>query len=299
MTNDALHPQLPVAADSELISAHGMTLEGVASHYDDLDSFYREIWGEHVHHGLWLGGQETDTEAAENLVLMVAAAANLRPGMKVCDIGCGYGATAKILAQRYGVEVTGMTLSEVQCRYANEHNSVEGRTHFMVRDWYQNALPDRSFDAVISVESLEHMPDLPRFFSEASRILKPGGHLVATAWMSCENPGRLARSLFIDAISSEAQLAGIRPASAFLAAIGSGGFRNVEMQDLAKKVKRTWPLCIWRTVKGILTKPHYRRFIFSSDNPNRIFALTIFRIWFAYNLRIMRYGFFSADKPAD
>ena len=35
------------------------TIDGAASHYDDLDQFYREIWGEHVHHGVWFTGKES------------------------------------------------------------------------------------------------------------------------------------------------------------------------------------------------------------------------------------------------
>jgi tocopherol O-methyltransferase len=275
-----------------------MTNEGVASHYDDLDAFYREIWGEHVHHGVWHTGRESDTEAAENLVRMVAELGGIKAGTEVCDIGCGYGATAGILAERCGARVTGMTISDVQLRYAQEHNHVAGKTTFLLRDWYKNELPDAQFDVVISVESLEHMTDLPKFFSEAYRVLKPGGRLVCTAWMSCEHPGFLARKWLIDAITREAVLAGIRPASEFLAATKGAGFTNIQFEDIARKVKRTWPLCAWRTIKGLCTKPHYRRFLFSSRNPNRIFALTLFRIWTAYELGVQRYGVFAADKPA-
>jgi len=274
-----------------------MTNEGVASHYDDLDAFYREIWGEHVHHGVWHTGRESDLEAAENLVKIVAGLGRVKPGVQVCDIGCGYGATAKILTRDHGANVTGMTISGVQLRYANEHNSVPGRTTFLLRDWYENRLPDASFDIVLSVESLEHMADLPKFFSEAFRVMKPGGRLVCCAWMSCENPGAISRKLLLDAIIREAQLAGIRPASEFQSVTEGAGFTNFQMADLAGKVKRTWPLCAWRTLKGLCTKPHYRRFLFSSKNPNRIFALTLFRIWAAYELGVQRYGVFSADKP--
>jgi tocopherol O-methyltransferase len=273
-----------------------MTNAGVASHYDDLDAFYREIWGEHVHHGVWHTGRESDLEAAENLVKIVAELARISPGDNVCDIGFGYGATARILAERHGASVTGMTISEVQFRYAQQNNAVPGRTAFLLRDWYENQLPASQFDAVISIESLEHMTDLPRFFSEACRVLKPGGRLVCCAWMSCEQPGALARHFLIDATTREAHLAGIRPASEFQAATEGAGFSRFQFADLAKKVKRTWPLCAWRTIKGLATKPHYRKFIFSSKNPNRVFALTLFRIWIAYELGVQRYGVFSAEK---
>jgi tocopherol O-methyltransferase len=285
-------------AASSLPPDYTMTHAGVASHYDDLDAFYREIWGEHVHHGVWHTGREADLEAAENLVRMIADLGRIKPGTEVCDIGCGYGATAKILAERYEANVTAMTISEVQLRYAMEHNHVPGRTTYLLRDWYENQLAAAHFDVVQSVESLEHMPDLPRFFSEAYRIMKPGGRLVCSAWMACENPGALSRRFLLQAIVREAQLAGIRPASEFQKACEGAGFTNFKIENLAKKVKRTWPLCAWRTIKGLCTKPHYRRFLFSSKNPNRIFALTLFRIWTAYELGVQQYGLFSADKPA-
>ena len=272
------------------------TIDGAASHYDDLDQFYREIWGEHVHHGVWFTGKESDTEAAENLVKMVAELGQTGVDTDVCDIGCGYGATAKILAERYGANVTGMTISAVQLAYAQKHNSVSGKTHFMLRDWYENQLPDNRFDVVQTVESLEHMPDLPTFFRECYRVMKPGGRLVAAAWMSCENPDPFAKRYFIDTITRETEIAGVRPESEFRAATEAAGFTNYQFKDYAPQVKRTWPLCAMRAVKGILTKSHYRRFLFSSKNPNRIFALTLFRIWLAYELGIQRYGVFSAEK---
>lgn len=277
-------------------TAYIPTIDGAAAHYDDLDQFYREIWGEHIHHGVWLTGKETSKEAAENLVKIVAQLGQLHEGMEVCDIGCGYGTTAKIIAQRHGVNVTGMTISAAQLAYAKANNDVPGKTHFMLRDWYDNQLPANHFDVVQTVESLEHMPDFPAFFRECYRVMKPGGRLVATAWMSCENPDPFAKKHFIDAITREAQIAGVRPESEFRAAAEAAGFVNYQCKDYAQQVKRTWPLCALRTVKGLLTQSRYRRFLFSSRNPNRIFALTLFRIWLAYELGVQCYGIFSAEK---
>src|SRR6186713_2311289 len=94
----------------------------VASHYDELDHFYRDVWGEHVHHGLWLRGDETREQAVLQLTELVARNAEISAGTRVCDIGCGYGATARLLANR-GAKVTGVTVSPAQYKFAIEGNA--------------------------------------------------------------------------------------------------------------------------------------------------------------------------------
>src|ERR1700723_2703420 len=79
------------------------TTASVAAHYDELDGFYREIWGEHVHHGYWETGRETATEAVVSLIELLADRLRLTSGLRVCDIGCGYGATARYLAAKHGM----------------------------------------------------------------------------------------------------------------------------------------------------------------------------------------------------
>src|ERR1700733_1999512 len=94
-----------------IIPAKEQTSAAVAQHYDDLDLFYRELWGDHVHHGLWTTGLENPAQAVENLIACVARRLELDPGQHVCDVGCGYGATAQWLAEHHGVHVTGLTIS--------------------------------------------------------------------------------------------------------------------------------------------------------------------------------------------
>jgi tocopherol O-methyltransferase len=48
------------------------TTAAVAAHYDELDGFYREIWGDHVHHGYWTTGRESAAEATEALITHLA-----------------------------------------------------------------------------------------------------------------------------------------------------------------------------------------------------------------------------------
>lgn len=85
----------------------------VAHHYDELDPFYRTLWGEHLHHGLWLDGDESAAEATLKLLEVVASRSQLRlrPGATVYDVGAGYGATSRWLAEHYSAAVTALTLS--------------------------------------------------------------------------------------------------------------------------------------------------------------------------------------------
>src|SRR6185503_5913694 len=102
-----------------------------SGHYDELDRAYRDIWGEHVHHGYWITGRESPAEAAEALVRLVAERLEVAPGQDVCDIGCGYAATAGWLAEQRQAKVTGFTISEAQAAIARARaERVPGLTIF-------------------------------------------------------------------------------------------------------------------------------------------------------------------------
>ena len=94
------------------------TIADIARHYDEIDPFYRELWGEHLHHGLWATGEEEPEQAVLQLIDLVVDAAAIGPEDRVCDVGCGYGATARVLASRVGAIVTGVTVSTTQHAYA-------------------------------------------------------------------------------------------------------------------------------------------------------------------------------------
>ena len=82
--------------------------EEVADHYDDLDRIYREVWGEHVHHGLWRTGGSPRPKRWSNSSNSSPQKRAFAPGCSAVDIGCGYGATARQLAARYGARITGL-----------------------------------------------------------------------------------------------------------------------------------------------------------------------------------------------
>ncbi len=136
----------------------------IAAHYDDLDPFYRSVWGHHVHHGYWISGKESADEAVLNLTHLIAERAAIGSGARVCDVGCGYGATALVLARDYGANVTGITVSHRQFEIAQSIAHDTANARFLLGDALENELQAASFDSVIAIESSEHMPDKRKFF---------------------------------------------------------------------------------------------------------------------------------------
>src|SRR5262249_19751202 len=155
----------------------------------------------------------------------------------------------------------------------------------------------RAFDAVIAIESSEHMPDLSAFFEEAARVLCPGGRLVVCAWLTRERPQGWERRWLLDPICREGRLRGMETMTEYQRLARKSGLIPTHSQDVSRQVKRTWTICARRVVLGLLSNSGYRRFLVHGKTPNRIFALTLARIWLAYELGTMRYGILTAIKP--
>lgn len=270
----------------------------VARHYDDLDRFYREIWGEHVHHGLWETGDEGPEEAAEALARHVARALRVGPGDHVCDVGCGYGGTARILTREHGADVTAVTITPAQHAYAVAVDPHAGNPRYLLRDWLDNGLPDRAFDAAFAIESTEHMADKRRCFAEMARVLVPGGRVVVCAWIASETARPSEHRFLLEPICREGRLPGMGTEAEYRALMEDAGIEVHRADDLSAQVIRTWPVCIGRLAHGIATRPDYRRFLLRSGAVDRIFAVTMLRIWAAYGTGAMRYVVFRGERAA-
>jgi cyclopropane-fatty-acyl-phospholipid synthase len=107
----------------------------------------------------------------------IAAKLNLRPGMKVLDIGCGWGGLALYLHRHYDVDVLGVALAPDQIEFCNERAreaGVSDRVKFELRD-YRDV--EGEFDRITSVGLIEHLgrPHYPGFYAHMHRLLKPDG----------------------------------------------------------------------------------------------------------------------------
>ncbi|MBG6226788.1 tocopherol O-methyltransferase [Arthrobacter sp. CAN_A2] len=267
----------------------------VADHYDELDPIYRRVWGEHVHHGLWATGRETPTEAVEALVDTVGDRLGLVPGEACVDIGCGYGSTARRLAETRGVRVDGFTLSAEQAHYASAHPVAAVDIH--LGDWLVNGLPDASADAAWAIESSEHMVDKPRFFAEAHRVLSPGGRLVVCAWLAeTDASGWKVRHL-LEPICREGRLPSMGTRQEYEAMALAAGFSITGYEDVSRRVARTWTICARRLVKVLLVDRDARRLALGARN--RVFVLSIPRLILAYRTGAMRYGILTLSKATE
>ncbi len=273
------------------------TTAAVAAHYDELDAFYREIWGEHVHHGFWATGRETVQQAVEGLIDLLASRLSLSAGREICDIGCGYGATAGYLAENFGVSVTGFSVSAAQVARAKLIVPAAGAVAFEVRDWLENGVADETFDRAYAVESSEHMPDKQKFFDEAWRTLKPGGLFAICAWLAADAPRAWEVRHLLEPICREGRLPGMGDAADYRGLAAQAGFEVLAVEDISAQVSRTWGICARRFLRMAATRPRYLRFLVDRREENRVFALTLFRLMLAYRRQAMRYCLLTYRKP--
>lgn len=272
----------------------GNATDPVAGHYDRLDHYYRRFWGEHLHHGLWANTAFTPAEAVRHLAHRVAEDAQIQPGHSICDVGCGYGAPARLWASAYGAEVVGFTVSEAQCDYAEQQRVDGPRPEYRVQDFLKNQLPDGSVDAVVAIESLTHIRDQPAVFREAARLLRPGGRLVACIWMAAPDPPRWARSVLLDPICKEGRLSGLPTMTDLFQWTTDAGLSVDYLDDVTELVRRTWSVVLGRLGRALLHDADLWNALFDRSVPDRVFARTLFRICIAQRVGALRYGWLVA-----
>jgi arsenite methyltransferase len=148
---------------------------------------------------------------------------------RVLDAASGKGASAVVLAQRFGCAVVGIDLSARNVAYAAaeaERLGLADRLRFQVGDAEQLPLDDASADAVICECAFCTFPDKPRAAQEFMRVLKPGGRIgLSDITRAAGPPGELA-----DLMAWIACLADARPAASYAAWLTGAGFTNVTVE---------------------------------------------------------------------
>lgn len=161
--------------------------EAVGKLYDrlTLTALNDGTFNPNIHIGFWdtPNSQATLEEAVDRLTDVLIEHLLVDDSAHVLDLGCGVGGPGLRITRTTGAHVTGISISQEQINTANRLAHEAGladRATFQHADAMKLPFPDNTFDAVMALESIIHMPDRQQALTETARVLRPGGRLVLT-----------------------------------------------------------------------------------------------------------------------
>ncbi|KAG9248759.1 S-adenosyl-L-methionine-dependent methyltransferase [Calycina marina] len=155
------------------------------AYYDFATDHYQSGWGDKFHFCGYQPGESWETAQSRHehyLALMT----EIRPGMKVLDVGCGVGGPAREIAIFTGAHVTGVSINDMHVERSNLYNkeaNLEDQVEMVKGNF--NALPfkDEAFHAAYATEALCCAEDAVEAYKGVFRVLKPGGRLGILDWV--------------------------------------------------------------------------------------------------------------------
>jgi cyclopropane fatty-acyl-phospholipid synthase-like methyltransferase len=231
----------------------------VQAHFHASAKLYKQWSPEgHLHFGHWRWPMNPFGRKAmlEAMVLRVADGLCSDRGSRIADLGCGYGAAARLLAQERGFHVDAFTVVPEQVAEGNRANAAEGMASQVTmhqRDFRDTGLAAEAVDGVIGLESLcyDAGNNKADVLAEAARFLKPGGRLalvdgflisVAQGW----------RRRMVRTVEQGWALPCFAQRDAFIAAMERAGFTDIRVTDLSWNVAPSAAHGLWLMVKGWL-----------------------------------------------
>jgi cyclopropane-fatty-acyl-phospholipid synthase len=161
----------------------GRDARSVRHHYDVSNEYFALFLDPSMTYScaIFSRGATTLEEAQDVKRDLVCTKLALREGERILDVGCGWGAFAIHAATRYGVHVTGITLSPPQAELARqraEEAGVGDKVDIRVMDW--RALDEAPFDAIASIGMVEHVGavSIDAYAQRLHELLRPGGRLL-------------------------------------------------------------------------------------------------------------------------
>lgn len=213
----------------------------IIEHYDAVSPYYQSLWGEHIHHGYWIRGDESKETAQTQLIDHLAQLANIKTGSRILDIGCGFGGSSLYLANRYDAQVTGITISPVQVQMAKEAAAkVNLDVSFLLMDAEEMQFA-QPFDLLWSVESISHYHDPRKFFTSAAKLLKPGGCFALTDWFQKDNLSAADKKKFIAPIE-KGMMVELHRMNDYNDFLISSGLHVIHQQDLTLNCAKSWDI---------------------------------------------------------
>ena len=157
--------------------------EAISHHYDVSNTFYEWVLGPSMTYTCACYPEDTSTleEAQAHKYDLVCRKLGLEPGMRLLDVGCGWGGMVRFAAENYGVQALGVTLSRRQAEWAKERIASDGLGHLAeVRFSDYRDVSESDFDAISSIGLTEHIgrANLASYFSVLAGKLRVHGRLL-------------------------------------------------------------------------------------------------------------------------
>ncbi len=155
----------------------------ISHHYDVSNAFYRLVLGPSMTYSCAVFHDPSDTleDAQANKYELICRKLGLEPGMRLLDVGCGWGGMAMHAAAHHGVRAVGVTISKRQADLAEKRAAEAGlseQVEIRVQDYREIA--DGPYDAISSIGMFEHVGEarLADYFARLRSLLHPGGRLL-------------------------------------------------------------------------------------------------------------------------
>ncbi|MDD2878890.1 MAG: class I SAM-dependent methyltransferase [Rhodoferax sp.] len=249
----------------------------IEHHYDVSNDFYR-LWLDDamVYSCAYFPSQTESLQEAQNAKLdHILNKLMLKPGERLLDIGCGWGALAMRAAQKYGAKVVGITLSRNQHALARERvalSELDNQVEIRMQDYRDTDPRDGQFDKITSIGMFEHvgLNHLAAYFNKINTLLKDGG-LVLNHGITSTDPG-----------------SGVTPLGA-ASFIEKYVFPNGELPHLSLALKEMQTAGLETLDVECLRRHYARTLTFWSDNYERhsdairaVVNETTYRVWRIY-----------------
>jgi cyclopropane-fatty-acyl-phospholipid synthase len=155
----------------------------ISHHYDVSNAFYRLVLGPSLTYScaVWHDPDDTLEAAQANKYELICRKLDLRPGMRLLDVGCGWGGMVMHAAQNHGAQAVGITISRQQAELAEKRVAEAGlsdQVQIRVQDYREVA--DGPYDGISSIGMFEHVGEarLAEYFECLRRLVRPEGRLL-------------------------------------------------------------------------------------------------------------------------
>jgi len=187
----------------------------ISHHYDVSNRFYEMVLGPSMTYtcACYPTAESTLEEAQEHKYDLVARKLGLRPGMRLLDVGCGWGGMVVHAARHYGVKAVGVTLSREQAEWGARRVTAEGLADLAeVRHMDYRRVAESGFDAISAIGLIEHIGvrNYPAYFRFLRAKLRPGGRLLNHGITRADNlhPGLDRRGFISRYVFPDGELTG-------------------------------------------------------------------------------------------